>query len=95
MNKDEFKAIAMNIVNQILDLAETDVSKRQAINDQCDDFVIQLLAQTALEARIDELDSLPIEFAVTRQGKEYGFVHEDRINYRLAELKSPQKGTVE
>ena len=43
MNK--IKSVAMNIVNQILDLAETPVDKRQAINDQCDEFVSEVLQE--------------------------------------------------
>jgi len=38
------KRLAMNIVNQLFDLA---VEKRKAINDEADDFVLQLLQQTS------------------------------------------------
>ncbi len=41
---DPLHKLAMNIVNQILDTAETPVEKRQAINDRCDEFVFQCLA---------------------------------------------------
>lgn len=41
-------AIARNIVNQILDEAETSVEKRQAINDSCDVFVTRMLHQALL-----------------------------------------------
>lgn len=37
------KRIAMNIVNQLFDIAEVPVKKRQEINDVCDDFVITML----------------------------------------------------
>ena len=35
--------IAMNIVNQLFDLAEVPVVKRQEINDTADDFVKKML----------------------------------------------------
>lgn len=37
--------LAMNIVNQLFDLAEVPVPKRQAINDRCDEFVRGLVAE--------------------------------------------------
>jgi len=37
--------IAMNIVNQLYDLADVSVDKRQAINDQADKFVSEMLVQ--------------------------------------------------
>jgi hypothetical protein len=45
---NEIKKIAMNIVNQLYDLAEVPVKKRQAINDKADEFVIKIL-QSAFE----------------------------------------------
>lgn len=39
--------LAMNIVNQLFDLAEVPVDKRQAINDEADDFVYRLLVEHA------------------------------------------------
>ncbi|MDL2342337.1 MAG: hypothetical protein QFB87_04650 [Patescibacteria group bacterium] len=41
---------AMAVVNQILDLANLDVVRRQSINDQCDDII----ANALLDARLDE-----------------------------------------
>lgn len=38
-------AMARNIVNQVLDEAETSVEKRQAINDHCDVFALSVLAR--------------------------------------------------
>lgn len=40
----EAKHIAMNIVNQILDLSGASVEKRQSINDTCDDFAEKLIS---------------------------------------------------
>jgi len=40
----DLKKLSMNIVNQILDIAETSVEKRQNINDVCDEFVFDLLS---------------------------------------------------
>lgn len=51
--------VAMNIVNQILDLAGTDVAKRQAINDQCDDFVEKLVKEYALSAIGEDFPPTP------------------------------------
>ncbi len=38
MHRDTYN-IAMNIVNQLFDIAEVPVTKRQSINDKCTDFV--------------------------------------------------------
>ena len=40
---DDLQFLAMNIVNQLFDLAEVSVEKRQAINDDADAFVYRLL----------------------------------------------------
>lgn len=44
MDRD-FQFLAMNIVNQLFDLAEVPVEKRQAINDKADSFVYRLLTK--------------------------------------------------
>jgi transposase len=44
-------AVARNIVNAILDEAKTDVRVRQAINDDCDQFVAWLVEQYAVDRR--------------------------------------------
>lgn len=50
---------AMNIVNQLFDLAETSVEKRQAINDRADVFVqsiiSNLLARAPQEGAVNPL----------------------------------------
>lgn len=47
MDKEQMlKRFAMNIVNQLFDLADVPVEKRQAINDKADSFVLRLLQQT-------------------------------------------------
>ena len=47
MTQDEKKLdkIAMNIVNQILDLTGTSIEIRQQINDECDEFVKTILIE--------------------------------------------------
>ena len=46
MNKEQMlKRLAMNIVNQLFDLADVPVEKRQAINDEADAGVLRLLQQ--------------------------------------------------
>lgn len=40
---EEIVAVARNIVSQLFDEAEVSVEKRQAINDRCDAFVIDML----------------------------------------------------
>jgi hypothetical protein len=40
----ELDFLAMNIVNQLFDLAEVPVKKRQEINDTCDEFVKKLVS---------------------------------------------------
>lgn len=46
MNKEQIlKRLAMNIVNQLFDLADVPVKKRQAVNDEADAFVLRLLQQ--------------------------------------------------
>lgn len=44
----DLKFVAMNIVNQILDEAGTDVDIRQAINDDCTQFVKEYLELLSL-----------------------------------------------
>lgn len=41
--KKEYEFLAMNIVNQLFDLAEVPVKKRQEINDKAFDFVQELI----------------------------------------------------
>jgi hypothetical protein len=41
--KKEYEFLAMNIVNQLFDLAEVSVTKRQEINDKAYDFVQELI----------------------------------------------------
>ena len=43
--------VARNIVNQILDESGTDVKTRQAINDDCDQFVAWMIERYAAGAR--------------------------------------------
>lgn len=42
----DLKFISMNIVNQLFDIAEVPVKKRQEINDTCDEFVFKLLKKS-------------------------------------------------
>jgi hypothetical protein len=42
--------IAKNIVNQLFDLAEVPVEKRQEINDRCDEFVVSIIEPYTLDA---------------------------------------------
>lgn len=39
MDKSEFEHTCRTIVNQLFDVAEVPVKKRQEINDMCDDYV--------------------------------------------------------
>lgn len=49
MNKEQqLERLAMNIVNQLFDLADVPVEKRQAINDEADRFVLRLLQQCSV-----------------------------------------------
>ena len=43
MKENELKKHAMGIVNQLFDLAEVPLEKRQAINDKSDEYVIEQL----------------------------------------------------
>ena len=43
MKENELKKHAMGIVNQLFDLAEVPVEKRQAINDKSDEYVTEKL----------------------------------------------------
>lgn len=47
INIIDSRRVAMNIVNQLFDVAEVSSERRQAINDQCDDFTENLLTQFA------------------------------------------------
>ena len=44
----DINRISINIVNQLFDLAEVPVEKRQAINDKADDFVFVMLLHSFL-----------------------------------------------
>lgn len=48
--------LAQNIVNQILDMSEASVERRQAINDLCDQFVTRLLEQHERNLRVEIAD---------------------------------------
>ena len=53
------KRVAMNIVNQLFDLAKITVKDRQAINDECDDFVEQIIKEqrhNAITSVLEELE---------------------------------------
>ncbi len=51
MNREqELKRLAMNIVSQLFDLADVPVEKRQAINNEADEFVLQLLQQIDVQS---------------------------------------------
>lgn len=55
MNKERRLArLAMNIVNQLFDLVELPVEKRQVLNDKADDFVYQLLLSESNTGAITE-----------------------------------------
>ena len=53
---EDIKFKAMNIVNQLFDLAEVDVDTRQRINDECDEFVASFF-----EPFTKEIDRLTAE----------------------------------
>lgn len=56
MNKEQMlKRFAMNIVNQLFDLADVPVEKRQAINDKADEGVLRLLQQTPCYVQLTPL----------------------------------------
>lgn len=46
---EENKKIAWHIVNQLFDMAEVPVEKRQAINDRCDDLVHSIIQSQLTE----------------------------------------------
>lgn len=53
MNKEQMlKRLAMNIVNQLFDLADVPVEKRQAVNDEADAFVLRLLQQCGVSGAL-------------------------------------------
>jgi len=66
MNKDiryKIEGVSRNVVNQLYDLAEVPVKKRQSINDTADEFVIKLISQlfrsTLKESLEDIFSRLP------------------------------------
>lgn len=54
---EENKKIAWHIVNQLFDMAEVPVEKRQAINDRCDDLVHSII-QSQLTEKDKEIERL-------------------------------------
>ena len=50
------KKVAMNIVNQILDLSGAGVEQRQSINDRCDEFVLERMAAVRAEERAQVIE---------------------------------------
>ena len=60
LNKQtDLKKVSMNIVNQLFDLAEVPVDKRQAINDKADEFVLSLISE---RQKVNKWDKLNAEF---------------------------------
>lgn len=69
LNKEQImKRLAVNIVNQLFDLAEVSVEKRQAINDEADGLVLQLLQQTPCATGKSEKCVHPYESLVFYDG---------------------------
>ena len=57
MNKEQpLKRLSMNIVNQLFDLADVPVEKRQAINDEADAFVIRLLPHSNISGSASDFE---------------------------------------
>lgn len=57
MNKEQqLKRLTMNIVNQLFDLADVPVEKRQAINDEADAFVLVLLQQLNISGSASDFE---------------------------------------
>lgn len=56
MDKNRFKKECMGIVNQLFDLAEVPIEKRQAINDKADEYMQeQFLRLFAVSGRSEKL----------------------------------------
>lgn len=75
--------LAMNIVNQLFDLAEVSVEKRQAINDKADAFVTELI-QKHIEV---EKVKYGIEILRRRRKEDYKPLLEE-LQQKLNEQKS-------
>lgn len=57
MDKNRFKKECMGIVNQLFDLAEVSVEKRQAINDKADEYLQeQFLRLFAVSGRSEQFN---------------------------------------
>lgn len=57
---------------------------------ECKDEAKAAITTMLNEARVDELEQLPFQGGITRQGKEYRFVHEDDVNDRIVHLTGQQ-----
>jgi len=72
MEKSKEYQLAMMIVNQILDIAEVSVEKRQKINDQADEYVYNIIAPIQKKAnKWDKLDAQILKCYQDENGKEY------------------------
>lgn len=81
------RSLSMNIVNQLFDLAEVPVEKRQQINDRCDEFVLSMIppvAQPVNRQKVEEaiaiIDSCPVQV--------YSGLHKERFLELLRESLS-------
>jgi len=64
MNKDiryKIEGVSRNVVNQLYDLAEVPVKKRQSINDTADEFVIKLISQLLRSTLKDSLERVRLK----------------------------------
>lgn len=64
MNKDiryKIEGVSRNVVNQLYDLAEVPVKKRQSINDTADEFVIKLISQLFRSTLKESLERVRLE----------------------------------
>lgn len=78
----DLEFVARNIVNQVLDESGADVTTRQAINDDCDAFVLKLLRRVRATAIADTSRNMQssltgamaeIKVAVWDQGYDHGY----------------------
>jgi histidinol phosphatase-like enzyme len=86
MDNNKLKKQAMGIVNQLYDLAEVQVDKRQQINDKADEYMIeQLLIQ-----RVSNLREMLIGYIMNEQrnycGKPDRKLSEDLADDYIANL---------
>ena len=86
----EDKKKAMTIVNQLFDLAEVSVEKRQEVNDKADEYVMQQLALQNFNNRFsdEQIKKIALEMIYQMTGeripKEEQCRYQGNANYQIA-----------